>query len=156
MVNRGTAIQAVLFDWAGTTVDHGSLAPVKVFLEVFHRRDVDISNAEARAPMGRAKRDHLSCILSIPRVAEAWRSRHGRLPSPADLDALYADFLPLQKAVLQQHGNVIAGVPEVVAECRNRGMKVGSTTGYTLELMEVLAPLARAGGFQSGGHCLHG
>jgi phosphonoacetaldehyde hydrolase len=141
-------IRAILFDWAGTTVDHGSRAPVEVFVEVFRRAGVEISAEEARGPMGRAKRDHIEQLLSLPRVAAAWHTKAGRPAGPADVDRLYDDFLPLQRVVLERHGDVIAGVPEVVAECRRRGMKIGATTGYTRALMEVAAPLARAGGYE--------
>ncbi len=140
-------IRAILFDWAGTTVDHGSRAPVEVFVEVFRRAGIEISAEEARGPMGRAKRDHLEQLLALPRVAAAWHTKAGRPAGPADVDRLYDDFLPLQRVVLERHGDVIAGVPEVVAECRRRGMKIGATTGYTRALMEVAAPLARAGGY---------
>jgi phosphonoacetaldehyde hydrolase len=140
-------IRAILFDWAGTTVDHGSRAPVEVFVEVFRRAGVEISADEARGPMGRAKRDHLEQLLALPRVAAAWHTKAGRPAGPADVDRLYDDFLPLQRLVLERHADVIAGVPEVVAECRRRGMKIGATTGYTRALMEVAAPLARAGGY---------
>ena len=98
--------------------------------------------------MGRAKRDHLETLLALPRIAEAWRFRHGRPAGAADVDCLYADFLPLQSLVLERHAEVIAGVPEVVSECRKRGLKIGATTGYTRALMEVAAPLAREGGFE--------
>ena len=73
-------IRAVVFDWAGTTVDHGSLAPVEVFLEVFRRAEVEVSAAEVRGPMGRAKRNHIEALLALPRVAEAWYTRHGQPP----------------------------------------------------------------------------
>ena len=131
MSRTPSRIRAILFDWAGTTVDHGSRAPVEVFLEVFRRAGVEISAAEARGPMGRAKRDHLETLLALPRIAEAWRFRHGRPAVAADVDCLYADFLPLQSLVLERHAEVIAGVPEVVSECRKRGLKIGATTGYT-------------------------
>jgi phosphonoacetaldehyde hydrolase len=140
-------IRAVLFDWAGTTVDHGSRAPVEVFIEVFRRMGIDVTAAEARGPMGKAKREHIAALFALPRIAEAWRSRHGRTPTDADVDRLYADFLPLQRDVLARHCEVIPGVPEAVAECRSRGIKIGSSTGYTRDLMEVVAPLARAGGY---------
>ena len=45
-------IQAVILDWAGTTVDYGSLAPVAVFVRLFAEQEVTISAAEARGPMG--------------------------------------------------------------------------------------------------------
>ena len=36
-------VKAVILDWAGTTVDHGSLAPVRVLQQVFAGRGVPIS-----------------------------------------------------------------------------------------------------------------
>jgi phosphonoacetaldehyde hydrolase len=147
MKGAATGIRAIIFDWAGTTVDHGSRAPVEVFVKVFERAGVEISPAEARGPMGRAKRDHIEAILTMPRVAAAWREKFGDRANVTDIDRLYADFLPLQEAVLKHHGDVIDGVPEVVMECRRRGIKIGATTGYTRALMNIAAPLARAGGY---------
>jgi phosphonoacetaldehyde hydrolase len=143
-----SGIRAIIFDWAGTTVDHGSRAPVEVFVKVFERAGIKISAAEARGPMGRAKRDHLEALLAVPRIAAAWREKFGAVASTSDIDRLYADFLPLQKAVLEQHGDVIKGVPEVVAECRRRGISIGATTGYTRSLMNIAAPLASSGGYE--------
>src|SRR5262249_29979104 len=135
------------FDWAGTTIDHGSRAPVEVFIEVFRRAGVEVSAAEARGPMGRAKREHISALLALPRIESAWVSRYGRAPTEEDVDRLYEEFLPVQEQVVARHCDVIAGGPEVVAGLRSRGIKVGTTTGYTRALMDVVAPLARAGGF---------
>jgi len=140
-------LRAVIFDWAGTTIDFGSRAPAAVFLEIFRRSGVSITTSEARGPMGRAKRDHIAAILGLPRVAAVWKSVRGQSPTDADIDRLYADFLPLQKETLAQHADVIPGVPEVVAECRRRGLAIGSTTGYTRELIAVIEPLARHNGF---------
>jgi len=147
MEHPPTILRALLFDWAGTTVDYGSRAPVEAFVEVFRRSGIELSTAEARGPMGRAKRDHIAAICALPRVAEAWRLWHDRTPNDSDVDRLYADFLPLQTGVLAGHCDVIPGVPETVAECRRRGLKIGSTTGYTRDLMGVVVPLSRAGGF---------
>lgn len=139
--------QAVLLDWAGTTVDYGSRAPARVFLEVFRRRGVVVTESEARGPMGLSKREHIAAVAALPRVAAAWRDAHGKPPGEADVQAMYDDFLPLQKETLANHCEVIPGVAEAVAECRRRGLKIGSTTGYTRELMEVVAPLAARGGY---------
>ena len=147
MKHAPTIIRAVVFDWAGTTVDYGSRAPVEAFVEAFRRSGIELTAAEARGPMGRAKRDHIEAIFALPRVVEAWRLLHDRTPNDSDVDRLYADFLPLQTGVLAQHSDVIPGVPEVVAECRRRGLKIGSTTGYVRDLMGVVTPLARAAGF---------
>src|SRR5262245_51929250 len=91
---RPKRLQAVFFDWAGTTIDYGSRAPTEVFLEVFRRREVEITPVEARGPMGMAKRDHLAAIAAMPRVAEAWRNRYGSLPAGLDVQQMYDEFLP--------------------------------------------------------------
>ena len=52
-------LQAVILDWAGTTVDHGSLAPIRVLQKVFADRGIEISEEEARRDMGVLKKDHL-------------------------------------------------------------------------------------------------
>lgn len=147
MNDRPHRLQAVIFDWAGTTVDHGSRAPAKVFVEIFRRRGVAITDADARGPMGRAKRDHIAAILALPDVSAAWRREHGAAPDEADVDRLYDDFLPLQRETLANHGDVIPGASEVAAECRRRGLKIGGSTGYTRALMDVLEPIARANGY---------
>lgn len=140
-------IGLIVFDWAGTVIDHGSRAPVEVFVEVFRRADVPITVAEARGPMGKAKREHIASILAVPRVADAWRDRFDRDATDEDIDRLYEDFLPLQREVLSRHSEVIPGVPEVIAECKRRGIRIGSSTGYTRALMDIVAPIAREQGF---------
>lgn len=144
-----TRLQAVLLDWAGTTVDYGSRAPVQAFMEVFRLQGVTITAEEARGPMGRAKRDHLAAIAALPRVSAAWRDAQGRFPDESDIDRMYDGFLPLQKQILAQHVDVIPGVPEAIAECRRRGLKIGSTTGYSRELMKIVIPAARSGGYEA-------
>ncbi|MBC7815972.1 MAG: phosphonoacetaldehyde hydrolase [Planctomycetaceae bacterium] len=140
-------LQAVILDWAGTTVDYGSRAPTQVFLEIFRRRGIEITEAEARGPMGRAKREHIAAIAALPRVAALWSHNYGHEPRDADIQAMYDEFLPLQKEVLARGSDVIPGVPAAIAACRQLGLKVGSTTGYTRELMNVVAPLSAQQGY---------
>ena len=61
-------LKAVILDWAGTTVDHGSLAPVRVLQQVFAAHGVPISEAQARRDMGVLKKDHIRAILFEPSV----------------------------------------------------------------------------------------
>ena len=56
-------IEAVIFDWAGTTVDYGCFAPVQVFIEVFRHVGIEPTMDEVRAPMGMLKRDHIKTML---------------------------------------------------------------------------------------------
>jgi len=141
-------LQAVIFDFAGTVIDYGSCAPAAAFIEVFRQSNVEVTTAEARAPMGRAKRDHISAILEMPAVAERWQRSHGNLPGEEDIDQLYAQFLPTQLKCLDDHSQLIPGAQQAVAECRRRGLKIGSSTGYSQPLMDVVLPEARRQGFQ--------
>ncbi len=147
MTNGRPPLKAVLLDWAGTTVDYGSRAPTAVFIEIFRRCGITITADEARGPMGRGKRDHIATIVALPRITALWQEIHGRTPVDADIDGMYHEFLPLQKETLSRMGSdVIPGVPEAIAALRSRGLAIGSTTGYTRELMGVVAPRAAQGG----------
>ena len=148
MIRDARRLTSVILDWAGTTVDHGSRAPAFVFQEVFRRRGVPITAAQARGPMGMAKREHIATIAAIPEVAAAWEEVHGGPCLDADVDAVYEEFLPLQLEVLRQYSDVIPGVAKAVADCRRKGLKIGSTTGYTRELMAVVSEAARAQGYE--------
>jgi len=140
-------IEAVIFDWAGTTVDHGCMAPLAAFREVFRRRGVEVSTAAARGPMGTHKRTHLERMCALPEVAAAWRARFGTAPGPADVDAMFAEFVPLQLSVLRAHAEPVPGCVAAVAALRARGLRIGSTTGFTRAMMDVLAPEASRRGF---------
>ncbi len=140
-------LKGVVLDWAGTTVDYGSCAPAEVFREIFTRRGVPITAEEARGPMGMAKLAHIQTVMELPRVSEAWARCHGRAPNAADVNALYEQFIPLQRDILGRMTDVIPGVVPVIEACRTRNLSIGSSTGYTRTLMEVVAPLAKAQGY---------
>ncbi|HMD05522.1 MAG TPA: phosphonoacetaldehyde hydrolase [Candidatus Binatus sp.] len=139
-------VKAVIFDWAGTTVDHGSLAPVRVLQEVFGGRGVSISEDEARRDMGILKKDHIRKILFAPEIAGRWRDASGREPGEADVESIFEDFVPRQLECIVRYSDVINGVAETTARLRKRGIKIGSSTGYTRPMLDlILAPAAKQG-----------
>ena len=140
-------INAVIFDWAGTTVDYGCMAPTQVFLEVFRRHGVEITTEQARGPMGSHKRDHIREISRMAVVANRWQEVHGQPCSEADVDEMYTEFIPLQVAAISEYSDLIPGTLETVEACRRRGIKVAGTTGYSREMMEVLEKEAQQRGY---------
>lgn len=140
-------IELVVLDWAGTAVDHGSLAPVGVFLELFRRRGVDVTLAEGREPMGVHKREHIRRMTEMPTVRAKWTEANGKPPTDADIDAMYAEATPIQKACLPDYGDPIPGVPPMVERLRARGIRVAGTTGYNREMLDVLEPVAASKGY---------
>ncbi len=140
-------LRAVILDWAGTIVDHGSRAPVAVLQSVFERAGVAVSVAEARDSMGIAKKSHIRAILEIPRVLAAWTSTHRAPPVEEDVERLYADFVPRQIDVLADYSELIPGVADAVARMRSRGLKIGTTTGYNRAMLDYLLERAATQGF---------
>lgn len=139
-------LQAVLLDWAGTTMDFGCMAPAVVFVAVFERQGVAITTEEARAPMGAHKRVHIQQIAELDSVRQRWVKVHGKPPDESDIDRMFTDFVPLQLACLASYATLIPGTVETIAALRARGLKIGSTTGYTREMMDInLEEAARQG-----------
>jgi phosphonoacetaldehyde hydrolase len=140
-------LQAVLLDWAGTTMDYGCYAPAVVFIEVYKRHGVPITIEQAREPMGAHKKEHIRQISQMPAVAKQWQAVHGRKPNEGDVEKMFNDFVPLQVACLADYAELIPGTLETVAAMRKQGLKIGSTTGYTMEMMTVLQAEAKKRGY---------
>jgi phosphonoacetaldehyde hydrolase len=140
-------IAAVVFDWAGTVIDFGCLAPIRALQAAFAARGVPVSEAQARKDMGRAKRDHVAALMADPAVGEAWSRRFGAPPAAADIDSLYAALEPLMAVEAAAHGELIPGAADLAAWLRDRGVKIGSSTGYTREMMANVIPAAAVQGY---------
>ncbi len=141
-------LKGVILDWAGTTIDFGSFAPVAVFLRLFEQHGISISKEDVRSGMGLMKKDHLRLILNRPAVAQAWRETHGSLPNEAEVDRLFAEFAALQAEILRQSAIPIRGLETTLADLRRRKLKIGSTTGYLREMMEIILPEAEKRGYR--------
>jgi len=140
-------VKAAILDWAGTTMDYGCYAPAVVFIEVFQRAGVEISIEEARQPMGAHKKVHIRKISQIPSVARRWREVHGKPCGEEDVEAMFQAFVPLQLACLADYADLIPGTLETIGRLRKRGIRIGSTTGYTGEMMTILLKEAEGRGY---------
>jgi phosphonoacetaldehyde hydrolase len=142
-------VKLVIFDWAGTTLDYGCYAPAVVFIEVFKRRGVEITMEQARRPMGLKKLDHVRAISQQDEVAQLWKRVHGKDCSEADVQDMFdKDFVPLQIACIADYSELIPGTVEAVNELRDRGMKIGSSTGYFTEAMQINFREAKKQGYE--------
>jgi phosphonoacetaldehyde hydrolase len=140
-------IQAVVFDWAGTTVDFGSRAPMGAFVKLFESEGIEMSIAQARIPMGMNKWDHIHELLKLPEIRSQWIKIHGRDPENADIDRLLSIFVPMNKISIQECASLIPGISDLTRVLREHGIKIGATTGYTKELLDILTPLAKEQGY---------
>ena len=140
-------IEAVIFDWAGTTVDYGCFAPVQAFMEVFKTFGIEPTMEETRKPMGMLKRDHIKTMLSMERIQQCFEEKYGRNSGEEDIDAMYAQFEAKLLSILDQFADPKPFVLDTVAKLKDMGIKIGSTTGYTDEMMAIVIREARVKGY---------
>jgi phosphonoacetaldehyde hydrolase len=142
-------IPAVFLDWAGTAVDHGSIAPVEALKNIFHDFGIAVPAPLIRRYMGLAKKDHIRKLLEEPEVNDQWTALHQAPPDERDVAQMYANFEPQMMEVLAGYATVILGVAETVEAMRARGMKIAGTTGYTRSMLDRLEALAAKQGYRT-------
>jgi phosphonoacetaldehyde hydrolase len=154
-------VKAVILDWSGTTADAYVVAPAVVFVEVFRRQGVEIAMSEARGPMGLRKDLHIKALTEVPDIRERWKGVHGSYPGQEDVDRMFADFVPLQLECLRQYSGLLPGVAEVTQRLQARGIRIGSTTGFTRPMVDILEEEAAKQGYRpdasvAGDEVIHG
>lgn len=142
-------VEAVILDWAGTVVDFGSFAPTQIFVEAFKKEYAfDITLDEARGPMGLGKWDHIDNLLKQKSINERWKAQFKREPSKEDVDNIYNTFLPLQKEKVSDFSSLILGAKEAINSLKEKGIKIGSCSGYPRVVLDVLISAAAKNGYQ--------
>ena len=143
-------VKAVIFDWAGTLVDFGSLAPVLSLQRVFEQAGILVDADDVRADMGLGKLDHIRQLATRENVARAWAETHdGAVFGDTDAAALYEAYRSVNRRVASERGKLIGGVLKTCAALRERGILIGTTTGYSRDIMEHVTAVARAQGFEA-------
>ncbi|MEG2751832.1 MAG: phosphonoacetaldehyde hydrolase, partial [Anaerorhabdus sp.] len=140
-------IECVILDWAGTTIDYGCFAPVKAFMETFKEYGIEVTMEETRKPMGMLKWDHIKTMLEMPRIHTLWRNTYKREVSHQDVDKMHELFTTKLMRILEHFTDIKPYVKECVNDIRMMGIKIGSTTGYSDQMMEVVSKGARRNGY---------
>lgn len=140
-------LEAVIFDWAGTTVDYGCMAPILAMKHAFLQQELSITLDEIREPMGMLKIDHIKAILNMDRVKLDFNEKYGRYSEHHDIQKIYDEFEINIFSMLHEHTEIIPGVLDVQAYLRNHNIKIGSTTGYTKKMIDIVAESAKDQGY---------
>src|SRR5262249_12501695 len=88
---------------------------------------------------GLFKKDHIRRIL---------HQQTRQSSAEADVETLFAEFVPIQMEMLEEHAELIAGTAALAGRLRGRGIQLGSTTGYTRPMLDLLLRYAAAQGYQ--------
>lgn len=137
----------IIFDWAGTTVDYGCFAPVKAFIEAFEQYGITPTLEEVRNPMGMLKIDHVRTMLSMDRISGLWEEKQGRKWTEEDVQKVYELSESKILEIVHNYAEPKPYVMETVNKLREMGLKIGSTTGYTDEMMALVVPKAAELGY---------
>lgn len=140
-------IECIIMDWAGSAVDYGCFAPVAAFLKAFEEIGITVTMEQARRPMGMAKIDHIRELFRMEGVGERFEELYHRPWTEDDVIAMNKKFEGYLFASLANYTTPIPGVIDTLAALRKQGIKIGSTTGYTKAMMEVVLPNASAKGY---------
>lgn len=140
-------VKGVIFDWAGTTVDYGCMAPASVFIEVFKSKGIDITVEEARIPMGLHKKDHIRTICRMERIENLWKEVNGKEVSESDVEEMFNLFIPKQIEILPNYSDLIPQTLNAYNYLREKGIKIGSTTGYNRAMMDIVTEIAAKQGY---------
>ena len=140
-------IEAVIFDWAGTTVDYGCFAPVEAFRQAFEEVGIRPTTEEIRQPMGLSKRLHVQTMFEMTRISAQWKEIYGQPWTEQDVERVYLRSEELILSILPDYSQPISHVVEATAALRKHGIKIGSTTGYNNEMMSLVVPAADKAGY---------
>jgi len=103
---------------------------------------------EARGPMGAHKKVHIRKITEMDSVRGRWKEAHKRLPNEKDVEAMFNDFVPMQLAAIPKYAGMITGAVETVRHLqKDRQLKIGSTTGFTTPMVNILKEIAKKQGY---------
>lgn len=140
-------VVGVILDWAGTAVDFGSQAPVRGIQQVFAIRGVPVESSEVRIDMGLAKPDHIRKLLAMPRIAQEFERTQQRGPTETDVQAMATELEQVIVDILPRYAVPIPGAVETLETLRSRGIRCGSTTGYSSMMMTHVTPTAAEHGY---------
>ena len=153
--NTANSVGYVMLDCSGTTMDRYVDAPAIVFVEVFRKYGLEISMDEARKPMGLRKDLHIKAVTEIPSVRQRFTAQFGREPTQADVDQMFAVFVPTQIDLLKggNYHELLPGTAEVVRKMQQDGIKIGVTTGFTRSMLDILLAGGARQGFNPDSAC---
>ena len=140
-------IECIVMDWAGSAVDYGCFAPVAAFIGSMAEIGITITSDDARKPMGLNKIDHIKALFDMPHIAAQFEKKYGHPVTETDVLERYEAFKKILFSSLAEYTDPIPGVVEVMHDLQTRGIKIGSTTGYTDEMMRIVAPAAAQKGY---------
>lgn len=113
-------ITAIIFDWAGTTIDQGSCKPIDTFIKIFSAKKIEINGYQVYGPMEMQKITHIKKLLEIQQINDQWVTKLKSQPNEGGIQELFEIFEPTLEKSLLQHSKLIPDVAEKVKELKKK------------------------------------
>lgn len=134
-------IEAIILDWSGTIVDYGCMATEENYREIFQEFGISLTTKEIRAKMGIEKIDHIRAILESERVSKLWYKNTNMEPNEGDVRELNRRFEKKIFEKVEKYSAPKEYVKLALEKIRESGIRIGSTTSYSTEVMEFLTKI---------------
>ena len=132
-------IKAIILDWAGTTVDFGSITPIVAFKEVLEEyTKQSVPKAVIQKYMGLKKIDHVKKVLADINIPY----------TETDLVNIMEKIDEKIRQVAVDKTVLIDGTLEFQEYLKSKSIKLGSNTGYTRNMMNVIEAIAEKQGYK--------
>lgn len=135
-------IEAEILDWSGTLVDYGCMAAEENYREIFEEFGITLSTNEIRSKMGIEKTDHIRSILESERISKLWLKNTGMEPNEGDVRELNRRFEAKIFEKVKKYSEPKEYVNKTLDILRESGIRIGSTTSYSSEVMKFLTEIA--------------
>jgi phosphonoacetaldehyde hydrolase len=142
-----TKITGVIFDWSGTILDFGAMAPIRAYMKSFEECGVPVTEDEARNSLELTRYDHIRNMLGTRRISREWERTWGKAWDQDDVEKIYMSLDKNFEASLKETAQIKPGILYITRQLREAGIKVGTTTEYNNQMLHILLPIAEQQGF---------
>jgi len=130
-------IKACIFDLGGTIVDKYSLSPLLSLQKAFSLKKLYVPNKLITKDMGKHKFEHIRELCNENLINTQFRIHNDRDISTIDMESIFNDFNDIQIKYMNFNLNIIPETCSIIRYLRQNDIKVGITTGFNKEQMNI-------------------
>lgn len=146
MNNMNKIIKCCIFDLGGTIVDKYSITPIISMQKLFTTHNISLSNNFIQDYLGIEKKKHIELIMENKEIRNKWEKRNKESFTKNKLDNLFLEYKKIEKEYTINNMKIIPQTWRCMNELQNMGIKIGSTTGFDKEQVELIKYKLESGG----------
>lgn len=134
-------IRGVIFQLSGTLIDPGCAAPFHAMNYALSHSGLAITNQFLNDKGGRSRifptsKKFVADLLAHPTMLGQWECIYNYNPRPFDIDRIWNDYKHELEYIAPKYATPTPFAVDLFAALRNRGIKIGITTHYSIPVVE--------------------